>query len=162
MFASIFDTNVEFAEASSKKVYGISAWNAFDYKRYTTDCVSLNNNDRQRLLKQQIRILVNMIPTDYSELILDEEDIDIFNPIEQMNGQCLCDFYLVKSQHVANRIKLQKNMKTRSNLIKTYMESQPDDYMKNTLQRFGLLCGENELINGFYGGNPLQRCFQGS
>lgn len=38
-----------------------------------------------------------MIPIDFAELILEEEDIDIFNPIEQMNGQCLCDFYLVEA-----------------------------------------------------------------
>ena len=34
--------------------------------------------------------------------------------------------------------------------------------MRDTLGKFGLIQSENELISGFYGGNPLQRCFQGS
>ena len=106
MFDSIYDTNKLFAEASNEKIFGIPVWTAFEYKKLTTDCVSFNNNDRQRLLKQQIRILLNMLPINFKELILREDDIDIFNPIEQMNGQCLCDFYLVKSEHVKNRIQI--------------------------------------------------------
>jgi len=47
-----------------------------------------------------------MISIRFDELILDEEDIDIFNPIEQLNGHCFCDFYLVKSEHVQKRMEI--------------------------------------------------------
>ena len=139
MYESIYDTNPLFMKASFAKVYGISAWNAFEYYKMTTDCVSLNNTDRQRLLKQQLRILMNMLPIDFAELILEEEDIDIFNPIEQMNGQCLCDFYLVKSQHVAERIKIQKTQNTREGLARVFFKKQPNDDLKTTLENYGLL-----------------------
>ena len=46
-----------------------------------------------------------MIHIDFKNLILDEEYIDIFNPIEQLNGQCLCDFYLMKSELIGNRLR---------------------------------------------------------
>ena len=49
-----------------------------------------------------------MIPINFQELILNEENIDIFNPIEQLNGHCLCDFYLVKSEHIYKRMEIQK------------------------------------------------------
>ena len=46
MFDSIWDTNPLLDEAGSKKVFGIQAYNAFDYKKKTSDSVSINNNDR--------------------------------------------------------------------------------------------------------------------
>jgi len=70
------------------------------------DCPSFDQNDRMRLLKQSLRIILNMIPISFEELILDETDIDIFNSIEQLNGHCLCDFYLVKSEHIVNRMEI--------------------------------------------------------
>jgi len=47
-----------------------------------------------------------MIQISFNELILDESDIDIFNPTEQLNGHCFCDFYLVKSEHVLKRMEI--------------------------------------------------------
>ena len=46
-----------------------------------------------------------MIPINFSELILDEDNIDIFNPIAQLNCSCLCDFYLGQSDRVSRRLK---------------------------------------------------------
>lgn len=46
------------------------------------DTASFDQNDRQRLLKQSLRIILNMIPVNFKELILEEHNIDIFNPIE--------------------------------------------------------------------------------
>lgn len=137
MFDSIWDTNPLLDEAGLKKVFGIQAYNAFDYKKKTSDCVSINNNDRQRLLKQQLRILLNMIPISFKELIFDEEDLDIFNPIEQLNGQCLCDYYLVKSEHVKKRISIQKSLNTRLGLFEKFTNENPQ--LRAILDEFGFV-----------------------
>lgn len=137
MFDSIWDTNPLLDEAGRKKVFGIQAYNAFDYKKKTSDCVSINNNDRQRLLKQQLRILLNMIPISFKELIFDEEDLDIFNPIEQLNGQCLCDYYLVKSEHVKKRISIQKSLNTRLGLFEKFTNENPQ--LRAILDEFGFV-----------------------
>ena len=52
---------------------------------------------------------MNMIPVDFDKLILDDEDdnIDIFDPIEQLNGQCFCEFYMTNPSILEK--KLNKN-----------------------------------------------------
>ena len=42
MFDSVYDSNVQFSEAAGKTVYGIAAWNIYDYQKFMTDCVSFN------------------------------------------------------------------------------------------------------------------------
>lgn len=160
MFLSFYDSNPDFAkQIDTGKYYGVPLLTLMGMTQKRADCISLSNNDRQRLLKQQIRIILNMLPLNLAELILDEEDIDIFNPVEQLNGQCLCDFYLVKSEHVAKRIKIQKTQHTRASLIEVFLRSQETDYLNNLIGEHGYLQSPNELISGYYGGNPLQRCF---
>jgi hypothetical protein len=104
---SIFDTQPNFKHfVENRKIYGVSAEFILKMMAKMNDCPSFDQNDRQRLLKQSLRIILNMIPVSFEELILEEHNIDIFNPIEQLNGHCLCDFYLVKSEHIFNRMQI--------------------------------------------------------
>jgi hypothetical protein len=56
-------------------------------------------------------------------------------------------------------MQIQKGQESRPSLIETFCKSQPNDYLHELIGKEGLLQAANELIPGFYGGNPLQRCF---
>lgn len=63
----------------------------------------------------------------------------------------------MKSEHVSKRIKIQKTLNTRLGLFEKFTKE--DTKLRKILDDFGYVQEANELINGFYGGNPLQRCF---
>lgn len=106
-----------------------------------------------------------MIPVQFDELILDEDNIDIFNPIEQLNCQCLCDFYLSMSDHIKRKLESQKSTAgtgvLRKSLIEDFCSTQPNDNLFNDLKAEGFIQDQNELIGGLFGANCLNRCFMG-
>ena len=50
-----------------------------------SDKTSLDLIDKQHILIQQIRTMINIAPNNYEQLIYDKKDTDIFMPIEQLN-----------------------------------------------------------------------------
>lgn len=51
-----------------------------------TDKTSIDSNDRSVILTLQLKCMMNMIECDEKNLIPKQESIDIFSPIESLNG----------------------------------------------------------------------------
>ena len=66
----------------NERIMGLRIKHIINLFRFMTDHISFDQKDRSRTLKQQLRTVMNMIPRDYNELIIKEDDIDIFSPQE--------------------------------------------------------------------------------
>lgn len=139
-----------------------------NWYRMFTDSISFAQQDRSRTLKQQLRCVMNIITNDFNTLISSEDDINIFTPLQQLNGQCLSDFYLTNIDHLKKKLNDQKlpNFKMRKSLIREFCEDDGHINNRELLQdlkddEVGYIQRKNELINGLYGANSLQRCFFG-
>ena len=147
--------------------------------RFMTDQISFDQKDRSRTLKQQLRTVLNMIPSDFNELIIDEDGIDIFCPQEQLDGQCLCDYNLdnlewikkklepaeAERQRIRRSEKGSNNTTQHNSLIDIFCSDlEEGSTLKEDLKAedYGYIRDKGEVINGFYGANSLQRCFFGA
>lgn len=108
----------------NERIMGLRIKYIINLFRFMTDHISFDQKDRSRTLKQQLRTVMNMIPSDFNELIIKEDDIDIFSPQEQLDGQCLCDYNLENLEWINKSLARQdaEGFKSRNSLIDDFCE----------------------------------------
>lgn len=99
---SISETNVDVQNKVKRSYYKL------EFVKNLTDKTSIDSNDRCSLLTSQLKCMMNMIACDETNMLPDEENIDIFSPMESLNGQCMVEFHLGNLDLISNVIKKQK------------------------------------------------------
>ena len=118
---------------------------------------------------------MNMIECDEKDMIPDIEKVDIFCPMESLNGQCIAEFKLKDLDTISTLIKTQTDsnskVKLKNSIIQDFCHNQingnKEDVFKygesliNDLMSIGFIRKRNAMINCLYGITPLYRCFYG-
>jgi hypothetical protein len=87
---SMGDTNKNLLEKIksdrlSDKLGLISIKKVMNLYKNSYDVIGISQLDRYVILKNQIRVILNMIPIDFENFKIDGDDIDFLQPIETLN-----------------------------------------------------------------------------
>ena len=65
---------------------------------------------------------------------VEDFNFDFFQPLENLNGQCLCDYYISDPDTMEKEIVKLGNVKTELSLIESFIESVDDQSLKHALK----------------------------
>ena len=120
--------------------------------------------ERQIMLSSQIRILINMVPSDLSDIFKNENDFDLFQPLQVLNGHTICDYFIKFPVDLKRKMQKLENKDGEVLLRPSYLENflnevNHEEKVYNYLEERDFIRERYEIMMDLHMTNPIERCF---